>query len=51
MSLFSFTSTQAREWLYEPGFGLGASQFTFSVPTLGSVWKAYGPTDEPFTGY
>lgn len=51
MATFSFTAAQARAWLHEPGFGLGSSQFTYSVPTLASVWTGYGLTDEPFSGY
>ncbi|HEX8388000.1 MAG TPA: FG-GAP-like repeat-containing protein [Sphingomonas sp.] len=45
------TSDRARAWLQEPGYYLGSSQFTFSVPTAASVWTAYSPGSEPFDGY
>jgi hypothetical protein len=32
-------------------FGLGPSQFTFSIPTAGSTWPGYEAGSEPFTGY
>jgi len=42
--------TDIQTWLQEPGYYLGASQFTFSIPGASSTWPGYGPgeeTDQP----
>jgi Ca2+-binding RTX toxin-like protein len=48
----SVTSDQARTWLQFENYRLGASQYTFSIPTASSSWSGYAADEEPFdAGY
>ena len=51
MTLVTISEPEIRAALLEAGFGLGASQFTFSIPTAGSTWPRYDAGSEPFTGF
>lgn len=51
MTQVTLTPAQIAAGLIDDGFGLGANQFTFSVPTAASVWPDYGPGEENSTGY
>ena len=52
MTVIAATAAQARGWLQQSNFALGANQFTYSLPGAGSLWPDYDAGDEPFrAGY
>jgi hypothetical protein len=51
MTTVTLTNEQINTALRTPGAALGAGQFSFSVPTLASVWAAYARGSEPFSNY
>ncbi len=52
MTETSITQAQINAGLRSIGSSLGAAQFTFSLPTAGSIWPGYTATQEPnVSGY
>ncbi len=41
------TPSDIQTWMQEPGYYLGASQFTFSVPGASSTWPGYADGSQP----
>ncbi|MEG3181230.1 M10 family metallopeptidase C-terminal domain-containing protein [Sphingomonas sp. LT1P40] len=46
MPTVTLTNTQIRTGMTRTGVFLGAGQFTFSIPTVLSIWPTYGPGEE-----
>ncbi|WP_310476885.1 M10 family metallopeptidase C-terminal domain-containing protein, partial [Sandarakinorhabdus sp.] len=47
----TLTNAQINSALRTPGASLGVGQFSYSVPTLASIWPTYRPGSEPFSNY
>ncbi len=51
MTQVTLTQAQIAAALTRTGFRLGAGQYTFSVPTSGSIWPGYAAATETTTSY
>ncbi len=51
MPTVTLTNAQIRTGMTLTNVFLSASQFTFSIPTVGSIWPTYGPGEEQDVSY